>query len=115
MTNRSIDCGHYMGAAPETTYLTWDKSLLTSATEWLLADESCVLADLSGTLLLLPTQHAGRRLREALANAMAKRGGGLFPQRRGRPASGRRPCAPMTHRWGARLAFCIRRGETTSL
>ena len=86
MTNRSIDCGHYMGAAPETTYLTWDKSLLTSATEWLLADESCVLADLSGTLLLLPTQHAGRRLREALANAMAKRGGGLFPPQTATPA-----------------------------
>ena len=86
MTNGSIDCGHCVGAAPKTTYVTWDKPLLTSATEWLLAGESGVSADLSETLLLLPTRQAGRRLREALANAMAKRGGGLFPPQTATPA-----------------------------
>ena len=75
-----------MGVAPKTTYLTWDKALLTSATEWLLADESKDSADLSATLLLLPTQQAGRRLREALATEMARRGGGLFPPQTALPA-----------------------------
>ena len=75
-----------MGADPKTTYLTWDKPLLTSATEWLLADSGERLADLSDTMLLLPTQQAGRRLREVLAAEMAKRGGGLFPPRVSTPA-----------------------------
>ena len=55
MTNGSIDCGHCVAATPKTSYVTWDKPLLTSATEWLLAGESGVSADLSETLLLLPT------------------------------------------------------------
>ena len=75
-----------MGAAPNTTYLPWDKPLLTSASEWLLAGESGATADLSATLLLLPTRQAGRRLREALATEMAKRGGGLFPPHTATPA-----------------------------
>ena len=86
MTNGAINCGDCVAAAPITSYLTWDKPLLTSATEWLLADESGATANLSETLLLLPTQQAGRRLREALANAMAKRGGGLFPPQTATPA-----------------------------
>ncbi|SVB37416.1 uncharacterized protein METZ01_LOCUS190270, partial [marine metagenome] len=79
MTNGAINCGDCVPATPETSHLTWDKPLLTSATEWLLGDEPGATADLSETLLLLPTQQAGRRLREALATEMAKRGGGLFP------------------------------------
>ena len=59
---------------------------MSSATEWLLADSDERLVDLSDRLLLLPTQQAGRRLREALATAMAKRGGGLFPPRVATPA-----------------------------
>ena len=86
MTNGAINCGDCVAAAPTTSYLTWDKPLLTSATEWLLADESGATANLSETLLLLSTQQAGRRLREALANAMAKRGGGLFPPQTATPA-----------------------------
>ena len=86
MTNGSIDCGHCVGATPKTSYVTWDKPLLTSATEWLLAGESGVSADLSETLLLLPTRQAGRRLRETLATEMAKRGGGLFPPQTATPA-----------------------------
>ena len=86
MTNGSIDCGHCVAATPKTSYVTWDKPLLTSATEWLLAGESGVSADLSETLLLLPTRQAGRRLRETLATEMAKRGGGLFPPQTATPA-----------------------------
>ena len=86
MTNGSIDCGHCVTETPETSYLTWDKPLLSSATEWLLAGETGTTADLSETLLLLPTQQAGRRLRESLAAEMAKRGGGLFPPQTATPA-----------------------------
>lgn len=86
MMSSPIESAEGMGVAPKTTYLTWDKPLLTSATEWLLAGEFGVSADLSETLLLLSTRQAGRRLREALANAMANRGGGLFPPQTATPA-----------------------------
>ena len=86
MMNGSIDCGHCVTETPETSYLPWDKPLLTSVTEWLLAGETGTTADLSETLLLLPTQQAGRRLRESLAAEMAKRGGGLFPPQTATPA-----------------------------
>ncbi|RTZ69554.1 MAG: hypothetical protein DSZ35_02325 [Verrucomicrobia bacterium] len=86
MMSSPIESSEGMGVAPKITYLTWDKPLLTSATEWLLADESSDSADLSATLLLLPTQQAGRRLREALATEMARRGGGLFPPQTALPA-----------------------------
>ncbi len=86
MTNRSIDCGHCVAAAPNTTYLPWDRPLLSSASEWLLAGETGGTADLSATLLLMPTRQAGRRLREALVAAMARRGGGLFPPHTATPA-----------------------------
>ena len=59
---------------------------MTSATERLLTDFGERLVDLSDTLLLLPTRQAGRRLREALAAEMAKRGGGLFPPQIASPA-----------------------------
>ncbi|MCH2593939.1 MAG: hypothetical protein MKZ85_13090, partial [Pedosphaera sp.] len=86
MMSRPIESSEGMGVAPKRTYLTWDKPLLTSATEWLLAKVSSNSADLSATLLLLPTQQAGRRLREALATEMARRGGGLFPPQTALPA-----------------------------
>ena len=86
MTTQSIDYGHCVAATLKTTYLNWDKPLLTLATEWLLTGESAAVADLSETLLLLPTRQAGRRLREALAAEMAKRGGGLFPPQTATPA-----------------------------
>jgi len=75
-----------MGDFPKKTYLHWDRPLLTSATEWLLGDSRERLVDLSDTLLLLATQQAGRRLREALATEMAKGGGGLFPPQTAPPA-----------------------------
>ena len=75
-----------MGELPNKSYLNWDKPLLSSATEWLLSGCEDRLADLSDTLLLLPTQQAGRRLRETLAAEMAKREGGLFPPRTATPA-----------------------------
>ena len=86
MTNGSIDYVHCVAVSPNTTYLTWEKPLLTLASEWLLAGEPGHTADLSGTLLLLPTRQAGRRLREALAAEMAKRGGGIFPPQTATPA-----------------------------
>ena len=70
-----------MGDSPKKTYLPWGRPLLSSATEWLLADSDERLVDLSDTLLLLPTQQAGRRLREALATEMAKRGGDFSPRK----------------------------------
>ncbi|MDP6794780.1 MAG: PD-(D/E)XK nuclease family protein [Verrucomicrobiota bacterium] len=60
--------------------------MLTSGSEWLLAGETGAIADLRGTLLLLPTRQAGRRLRETLAGEMAKHGGGLFPPQMATPA-----------------------------
>ncbi len=86
MADEPIELSEGMGAAPKTTYLPWDKPLLTSASEWLLAGETSGTADLSATLLLLPTRQAGRRLREALATEMARRGGGLFPPQTATPA-----------------------------
>ena len=65
-----------MGDSPKKTYLPWGRPVVVGD-GWLLADSDERLVDLSDTLLL-PTQQAGRRLREALATAMAKRGGGLF-------------------------------------
>ena len=86
MADESIELSEGMGAAPKTTYLPWDRPLLSSASEWLLAGETGGTADLSATLLLMPTRQAGRRLREALAAAMARRGGGLFPPHTATPA-----------------------------
>jgi len=85
MTNGSIDYVRCVAVSPNTTYLTWEKPLLTLASEWLLAGEPGDTADLSGTLLLLPTRQAGRRLREALAAEMANRGGGIFPPQTATP------------------------------
>ncbi len=75
-----------MGELPKKTFLNWDRPLLSLSTEWLLDLSSNQLLDLSDSLLLLPTQQAGRRLREALATSMGKRGGGLFPPIMSTPA-----------------------------
>ena len=64
----------------------WNQPLLNSTVDWLLGDDRGGVADLHDQLLLLPTRQAGRRLREALATEMAKRGGGLFPPQTATPA-----------------------------
>lgn len=71
---------------PKKHYLTWDRPLLSLSAEWLLSLSSERSLDLSDTLLLLPTQQSGRRLRETLAVMMDKRGGGLFSPRMATPS-----------------------------
>jgi ATP-dependent helicase/nuclease subunit B len=57
----------------------WDKPVLRRAVEHLAGDRPGRLLDLSGTLILVPTRHAGRRLREALALDAARRSGAVLP------------------------------------
>ena len=71
---------------PEIVYIPWDRPILTTAVDWLLADVGKSVPDLRDRLLLLPTRQAGRRLREVLATEMAKRSGGLVPPQTATPA-----------------------------
>lgn len=57
----------------------WDKPVLRRAVEHLVGNHPGRLLDLSGTLILVPTRHAGRRLREALALDAATRSGAVLP------------------------------------
>ena len=75
-----------MGELPKKHYLNWDRPLLSLSTEWLLSLSSERSLDLSDTLILLPTQQSGRRLREALAVTIGKGGGGLFSPRMATPS-----------------------------
>lgn len=63
--------------------LSWDQPLLRQVAERLLAaaGERGGPADLSATLVIVPTRQSGRRLREALAHAAADRGPAFFPPR----------------------------------
>ncbi|MBL68535.1 MAG: hypothetical protein CMO74_08840 [Verrucomicrobiales bacterium] len=72
-------------AQPSVIYKRWDQPLLTSAVDWLLGDASERVVDLREWQLILPTRQAGRRLREALAWEMDRRGGALFPPKTGTP------------------------------
>lgn len=71
-----------MGGKPEFIQLSWDRSLVSGAVEWLL--DGGDQRDLSDVWVLLPTRQAGRRLREALAWACREQGG-MFPPRTGTP------------------------------
>ncbi|HRJ46021.1 MAG TPA: PD-(D/E)XK nuclease family protein [Opitutaceae bacterium] len=63
-------------------FLSWDRPLLPQAVALLAADwRGDGALDLSGTLVLVPTRQAGRRLREALAVFAADRGQAVFPPR----------------------------------
>ncbi len=64
---------------PTSEFLDWNRPLLPAVAEKLLADCPTDCADLSDTLVIVPTAHSGRRLREVLALAVAKRARGLFP------------------------------------
>ena len=75
-----------MGELPKKHYLDWDRPLLSLSTEWLISLSSERSLDLSDTLILLPTQQSGRRLLEALAVTMGKRGGGLLSPRMATPS-----------------------------
>ena len=65
---------------PEIVYLPWDRPILTTTVDWLLAEHRDGIPALEECLLLLPTRQAGRRLREALTWACKERGG-IFPPR----------------------------------
>src|SRR5215218_2497552 len=60
-------------------FLSWDRPWLEQATAWLAGEWSGHgPLDLSGVLAIVPTQQAGRRLREALAGFTATRGAAAF-------------------------------------
>lgn len=74
-----------VSSSPETVrrhFLPWDRPLLPQAVAFLTrgwAGDGPL--DLSGTLAVVPTRQAGRRLREALAAHAAERGSAVFPPR----------------------------------
>ncbi|NNM28980.1 MAG: hypothetical protein HKO57_05625, partial [Akkermansiaceae bacterium] len=51
------------GAHPRREHLGWERPFLPVLVEWLLARRE----ELPGTLVVVPTAQAGRRLREAMA------------------------------------------------
>ena len=73
-----------MKQKPEIIQLPWDQPILSSAVDWLLADQTEGCVDLTNFWLLLPTRQSGRRLRDALTWACRDRGG-LFLPRTGTP------------------------------
>ncbi|MEM9282030.1 MAG: PD-(D/E)XK nuclease family protein [Verrucomicrobiota bacterium] len=70
------------GATITRTFLGWDRSVLSNVVHHLLdetrrADNTVI--DLSDMLIVVPTRHAGRRLREALALEAAEDDAAVFP------------------------------------
>lgn len=60
---------------PQRVFLDWSLPLLPALTDWLLpAAPQAVAADLSQTVVIVPTADAGRRLREALGVKAGERG-----------------------------------------
>lgn len=65
---------------PHRVFLDWSRPFLSGITEWLMEGwkmERGAL-DLSGTVVIVPTAEAGRRLREALAVKAAERNSGVL-------------------------------------
>jgi len=62
-------------------FLTWDKPALEQAVDFLTTDWCDGSLDLSDQLIVVPTRHAGRRLRERLALVAAEKDGAVFPGR----------------------------------
>lgn len=63
-------------------FLSWDRPWLAQATAWLAGEwGGNGPLDLSKILAIVPTQQAGRRLREALAGFAAERGSAVFAPR----------------------------------
>lgn len=60
-------------------FLGWDRPLLHLAAERLFGGGEKRLLDLSGTVVVVPTSHSGRRVRERLAWLAAQNGGGVLP------------------------------------
>ena len=51
----------HMENHPEIVYLPWDRPILTTAVDWLLAEQGDGVPELGECLLLLHTRQAGRR------------------------------------------------------
>ncbi|MDF1825494.1 MAG: PD-(D/E)XK nuclease family protein [Verrucomicrobiales bacterium] len=74
-------------ASPSTTspgvsrrFMGWEKPILTAISEYILpASTGERILDLSSLLVVVPTRHAGRRLRETLALEASKRDAAVFP------------------------------------
>lgn len=60
-------------------FLGWNRSVLELSSEWLAAHAQPRWPDLSGCLTVVPTRHAGRRLRERLAHLAHRQGAGILP------------------------------------
>lgn len=60
-------------------FLGWDEPLTVKVSSFLLPQEIREPVDLSGTLVVVPTRQAGRRLKEALARRCAAKDVGLIP------------------------------------
>lgn len=73
--------GDSPGGGPRRVFLGWEEPILATATRHLCegARQADGLVDLSATTILVPTLHAGRRLREALAMRAAELGTAVLP------------------------------------
>lgn len=60
-------------------FLGWSRSILELSSEWLAAHAQPRWPDLSSCLAVVPTRHAGRRLRERLAHLAHRQGLGILP------------------------------------
>jgi len=67
-----------MNCSPSRHFLGWDEPVTVKVRKWLLPEPVAGPVDLAGALIVVPTRHAGRRLREALALFCADRGTALL-------------------------------------
>jgi ATP-dependent helicase/nuclease subunit B len=101
----------------------WGRPVLDWATERLMADFRGGSADFSDTLFVVPTAEAGRRLREAMAKAAARAGGGVVmphvwaPEQLVMTRADRERCASRLKSWLAWAVVLegIRDGECPAL
>ncbi len=62
-------------------YIGWHRPVLHLAAEWLAGEWTGGVLDLSRWLVVVPTKHSGRRLREHLASLASSRGAAVLPPR----------------------------------
>ena len=68
-----------MGHGPKLHFLGWDKPVLHLAAERLLPTTPGNTCDLSNLLIIVPTRHSGRRLREHLALMASRKDAAVLP------------------------------------
>lgn len=76
-----------MATPPKRHFLGWDRPVLHSAADWLAGVPGSGLLDLADWLVIVPTRHAGRRLREHFAQRSGHHAGGVVPPVVGTPQS----------------------------